>query len=43
MNFGHTDIRKSVSGAKFDGQADFDVRLAVAPQKPGQNNEKLIF
>ena len=43
MNFGRTDLRKGVSGAKFDGQTDFDVRLAVAPQKPGQNSEKLIF
>ena len=43
MNFGHTDLRKSVSGAKFDGQADFDVRLAVAPQKPSQNSKKLKF
>ena len=43
MNFGRTDLRKGVSGAKFDGQADFEVRLAVAPQNPGQNDEKLIF
>ena len=34
MNFGRTDLRKAVSGAKFDGQADFEVRLAVAPQNP---------
>ena len=43
MNFGHTDLRKSVSGAKFDGQADFEVSLTVAPQKHGQNSKKLKF
>ena len=43
MILGRTDLRKGVSGAKFDGQADFQVRLAVAPRKPGQNSEKLIF
>ena len=43
MIFGRTDLRKLVSGAKFDEEYDFDVRLAVAPQKPDQNNEKLIF
>ena len=37
------DLRIDVSRAKFDGQADFEVRLAVAPQKPGQNYEKLKF
>ena len=41
MIFGRTDLRKGVSKAKFDAESDFDVRLAVAPQKPGQNNEKL--
>ena len=43
MIFGRTDLRKGVSGAKFDGEADFEVRSAVALQKPGQNNEKLKF
>jgi|AACY02.9.fsa_nt_gi hypothetical protein len=43
MNFGHTDLRKRKSGAKFDKQADFEVRLAVAPQKPSQNSKKLKF
>ena len=43
MSFGHTDLRKSISGAKFDAESDFDVRLAVAPQKPGQTGEKLNF
>ena len=43
MIFGRTDLRIGVSGAKFDAESDFEVRLAVAPQKPGQNSEKLIF
>ena len=43
MNFGRTDLRKGVSGAKFDGQADFEVRLAVAPQKYSKNSKKLKF
>ena len=43
MIFGRTDLRISVSRAKFDAKSDFEVRLAVAPQKPGQNIEKLIF
>ena len=43
MIFGRTDLRTSVSGAKFDAESDFEVRLAVAPQKSSQNNEKLIF
>ena len=41
--FGRTDLRISLSGAKFDAEADFDVRLAVAPPKPDQIMEKLIF
>ena len=28
---------------KFDAEADFDVRAAVAPPKPHQIDEKLIF
>ena len=43
MIFGRTDLRKGVSGAKFDGQADFEIRLALAPPKPGQNSKKLKF
>ena len=43
MIFGRTDLRISLSEAKFDAEADFDVRSAVAPQKPEQINEKLIF
>ena len=41
--FDRTDLRKSLSGAKFDEEADFDVRSAVGPQKPHQIDEKLIF
>ena len=41
MIFGHTDLRKSVSGAQFDAEFDFEVRLAVAPSKSIENNEKL--
>ena len=43
MILGRTNLRKGVSGAKFDAESDFDVRLAVAPQKLDQNSEKLIF
>ena len=37
------DLKIVVSGAKFDAESDFEVRLAVARQKPDQNNEKLIL
>ena len=43
MKFDRTDLRRGVSGAKFDAESDFEVRLAVAPQKPDQNCEKLNF
>ena len=43
MILGRTDLRKGVSGAKFDAESDFEVRLAVAPQKPSQNCKKPIF
>ena len=43
MFFGRTDLRKSVSGPTFDAESDFEVRLTVARQKPGQNCKKLIF
>ena len=36
MIFGRTDLRISLSGAKFDVEADFDVRFAVARQNPHQ-------
>ena len=38
-----TDLRIGVSGSKFNAEADFEVRFAVALQKSGQNGEKLIF
>ena len=43
MSFGLTDLRIGVSGAKFDAESAFEVNLAVAPQKPDQNCEQLIF
>ena len=41
--FGRTDLRIGASGAKFGAESDFEVHLAVAPPKPSQNSEKLIF
>ena len=41
--FGRTDLRKGVSRAKFDAESDFEVHLAVAPQKPCQSSEKTIL
>ena len=43
MIFGRTDLRIGVSKAKFDAESDFEVRLAVAHQKPGQNRKKQNF
>ena len=43
MIFGRTDLRIGVSGAKFGAEADFEVHLALALQKPGQKCEKVIF
>ena len=43
MIFSRTDLRKGVSGAKFDGQADFEIRLALAPLEPGQNAKNWNF
>ena len=40
---GHTDLRTGVSEAKFDAEADFEVRLPPAPPKPRENHEKQIF
>ena len=37
-----TDLRIDVSGPKFDAESDFEVRLAVAPPKSINNDEKLI-
>ena len=41
--FGRTDLRKSLSIAKFDEESDFEVRLAVAPQKPRPIDGKRNF
>ena len=41
--FGRTDLRRGVSGAKFDAESDFEVRFAVAPQKPHKNRKKQNF
>ena len=41
--FGRTDLRISLSGAKFDPEADFDVRFAVARQNPRQIGKKRKF
>ena len=35
-----TDLRIGVSGAKFDAEADFEVRLPLAPPKPREICEK---
>lgn len=43
MIFGRADLRKGVSGAKFDAKSDFEVHFAVVPQKLHKNCEKLIF
>ena len=41
--FDRTDLRISLSKAKFDAGADGDVRLAVRRPKPRQISKKLIF
>ena len=38
--FGRTDLRKDVSEAKFDAEADFDVKKCLAPPKSAENHEK---
>ena len=40
---GCTQLRISVSRAKFDEEADFDVHSAVDPPKPHQIDEKTNF
>ena len=39
--FGRTYLRKGVSEAKFDAEADFEVHSAAAPRKPCQIEENL--
>ena len=41
--FGRTGLSISLSRAKFDEQADFDIRSAVARPKPRQMGEKQNF
>ena len=43
MIFGRADLRIGGSKAKFDVQADGDVRFASAAPKPYKISEKLIF
>ena len=43
MILGRTDLWISLSRAKFDEEADFEVRLAVDPQKSYILGEKQIF
>ena len=38
---GRTDLRKGVSEAKFDPEADFDVKNTLAPPKSAENHEKM--
>ena len=38
--FGRTDLRKGVSEAKLDAEADFDVKKSLAPPKSVENLEK---
>ena len=38
--FGRTDLRKGVSEAKFDAEADFDVKKCLAPPKSAENCKK---
>ena len=37
---GRTDLRNCVSEAKFDAEADFDVKKTRAPQKSAENHEE---
>ena len=43
MIFGRIELILSVSKAKFDEEADFEVRLSLNPQKPSKNIKKLFF
>ena len=43
MIFDRTELVISVSKAKFDEEADFEVRLSLNPQKPSKNIKKLFF
>ena len=41
--FGRTDLRRSLSGGKFNEEADFDVRFSVSRANPRQISEKQDF
>ena len=41
MAFNRTDLRKSVSGVKFDAEPDFEVCSAEGPPKSIEHDEKL--
>ena len=41
--FDRIDLRINLSEAKFDGEADFDVRSAVDPRKARRNSDKRKF
>ena len=43
MYFGRTNLRISLSGAKFEEEADIDVHTAVGPPKPHQIDKNLTF
>ena len=43
MNFGRTEVIIGASKAKFCRESFGEVRFCVAPQKPGKNQEKLVF
>ena len=37
--FGRTDLRTGVSGAKFDAESDFEIRLALSLPKSINNSK----
>ena len=41
--FGLVNLRKGVSGAKVEAEADFEVGFAVAPQKPIESFPKQYY
>ena len=43
MNFGRTEVIIGASKAKICRESFGEVRFCVAPQKPGKNQEKLVF
>ena len=43
MIFGRIELILSVSKAKFDEEADFEVRLSLNPQKPSEKHKTTFF